>query len=265
MPTALEVLEKFGQRLDTMDTRSVNAEKQVADVLKALSASGGAKIDASKPADSKPLSVQGLLQLVQDNKVVNQDGSPVALEAIYGEMGIKLSQGRMIANTVAQLDRMFMGLPIGSGVVGGFLGVLADQGVNRFAPERTLVPTSTINFVNAAAKGALAWVIIQWGPQWIGRPASLFAAGYLALRIGINVAPQVFEDLVNTILDFFKKPPDVPPLGSRVSFGQLGEFAPIGHNGFSTGVMTQNFPVNQVIPGFGGAGSNPLDYVFSPN
>lgn len=266
MLTSLEILEKFGQKLDAADGRFGKLDQQLADIL--------AKVQTLpapvKPADSpklvapQPLSLTTLVKMAQDSQVTDDAGKALSLDQLQRAVSMQMQQ-RGLAGAIAQVDGMAMGIPIGSGLAGGFIGLLADRGVDLFAPEKNVLPATGVNFMNVVGKGIAAWAVMQFGPQWIGRPASLFAAAFLALRVAQNVAPQVFEDLIDTILGFFNKGgtpaafrnwPGVQSFQGQVS----------GHGGFPAwgGGIPANgqFNAHQVLPGFGGAGEDQLAHVF---
>jgi hypothetical protein len=157
-----------------------------------------------------------------------------------------------VAKAVRGLDGAAgQGIPWGSALVGGFGGLVLGEVIDGFVSPTT--DEGGTNFANIAVKGAAAWAAVQWGDMLVGRMGARFAAGFLIFSVARQVLP--IDDWVMKIKDVFQGN------GNGASSGNRFE-QPIGGGGGGGGGHVGSF--DQIVPGYGGAGSSPLDYVFSP-
>lgn len=161
-----------------------------------------------------------------------------------------------ISDAVRGLDNIAgQGIPWGSALVGGVTALTLSELIDGFQPPKNV--DGSVNFFNVAIKGGSAWASVQFLSPLYGKTGAMFTAGFLVISILRDVLPldQWIQNLVNTIRGF----------GGGFGGGNRFQFQqPLALNtGF--GHQAQSFAAEQVIPGFGGAGTSPLDSVFSPN
>lgn len=221
---------------------------------------------AAPPADQTALSdrvVQEINALFQQEDFRNSLASAITQqeaelsqddpEGDAAEMG---ARGAPLAGAIASLDNLGgFGLPLGSGFVGVFLGLTTSKIVDRFAAPKNA--DGSTNFINPAVKVGAAWASMSFLPRFLGRPASLFLSGYLlvdALRVVLPIDEWATK-LANL----------VPTGGTAVAQGRLRQYRARQLNGYAPNGgyagMLPSAPTAQVVPGYGGAGEDPLKNV----
>lgn len=167
-------------------------------------------------------------------------GADLAQDAPEGDTEAEMGRGFGIAGSLNSLDNLGgFGIPLGSGFVGLFLGFTGTKIVDSFAPAKDA--TGKVNWINPGVKLAAAWASMQFLPKFLGRPASLFMAGYFvfdALRVVLPV-----DDWATKIAAKFPKP------GTTVAQHQY-----VRTNSYAL----PSAPTGQVLAGYGGAGDDQL-------
>ena len=78
-------------------------------------------------------------------------------------------------------------IPWGSVLLGALPGAIVSEVVDGLMPAHNA--DGSINFMNLAVKGGIAWAGVQFGPQFVGRRASQFFAGGLILFVLSDFLP----------------------------------------------------------------------------
>lgn len=92
-----------------------------------------------------------------------------------------------LTGIIRQLDTIGgLDVPFGSVIFGGIPGLVVGELVDGFVSP---VAAGGVSWANVLVKTGVAWMGVQFLPQFIGRNGSLFFAGSLALQAARQILP----------------------------------------------------------------------------
>lgn len=142
-----------------------------------------------KKADVVVFGENGSVDVVSREDIVRQDQE------------IAKQNQPALAGVVGQLDgALGAGIPWGSVLIGAVPGAVAGEIIDGFVSPRNA--DGSVSFFNLVVKGGTAALSMQVLPQLIGKRASTFFAGALALQVLADFLP--LDRIVNASVDGIK-------------------------------------------------------------
>ena len=178
--------------------------------------------------DPAKVSFPDIIKMAQDGRVVDPDGNKVNPATLLVDLN-----ANVVSRGIGQIDGALGGVPIGSAIAGGFVGILVAEII-----DGAISPTSDsggVSLANSAVKLGFAWGAMKFMPRYVGRTAAIITAGVLIYTVARDWLP-LDEWISNAVSK-------LPSFGNK--FGNRGQVAV---------QQQQATTYSQVDPGQGGAG-----------
>jgi hypothetical protein len=215
----------------TVGTQLADNAQKLAELTALLEKAGTVNMnqDPANP-DPAPVSIADLTKMAQEGRLIDQDGNKIPPDGLR----LEFNQSA-VAKAVGQLDGLAGGLPVGSALAGGFVGLLASEIIDGLMS--TSNDDGSPNLMNTAVKLGGAYAAFKFLPKYMGRMPAIIAGSVLLIGVARDFFP--LDDAIANIVN------RIPSFGNRFSNTTtvLNQRGPAGAHSFS-----------QVDPGQRGAG-----------
>lgn len=190
-----------------------------------------------------------------------QDGAED--EGEDAEMGRRRRGRNPVVSMIEQLDgALGQGMPWGSALVGGGTGFIVNDVINGFVDEFDAAGNK--NMIRPIAKGVAAWAVLSFAPGFVGQMSANIGGALLVFNafddlVDLTGADGILTRFINWLRGFL-------PGGNanRFQLALRQQLALNTQNQLALNAGGGYQGMGQSISGIGEAGTNRLDYVFSP-